>query len=131
MKPSPEVSTNARSLRVAYVIEDYDNVHPILDKAFSESFSRDGGRQSLIIPVVNKKIPVKYISWFKIFDPDIVFISTSDNENLSNTISINSSSLYIIPVDTNNFLRFELPYDGLSSLSWLPFLKVTSGAFNS
>lgn len=137
MKPSPEITALARPVRVAYIIEDGDGVHPLLDAAFSESFSRHGGRQSLVVPVVNGDIPEAYIRWLKVFDPDFVFTVASDNERIGEVVDLTCSPLLIHPVkrhpteDEHRPLRFKLHKQALTSLSWLPFLKVTSGGFRA
>lgn len=57
MKPDLEIAAAARPMRAAFIIEDGEGVHPWLDAAFNEAFSRHGGRQSLVVPVMNGDIP--------------------------------------------------------------------------
>lgn len=133
MKPAPEITAIARPVRVAFIIEDGDGVHPLLDAAFSESFGRHGGRQSLVVPVVNGDIPAAYVRWLKIFDPDIAFVVASDNELVAGVLDQNCSPLLIHPVirhpneEERRPRGFQLRDQALTSLSWLPFLKVASG----
>lgn len=137
MKPSPEITAIARPVRVAYIIEDGDGVHPLLDAAFSESFSRHGGRQSLVVPVVNGDIPEAYVRWLKVLDPDFVFTVASDNERIAEVVDLTCSPLLIHPIKRHltegehRLQRFQLRNQALTSLSWLPFLKVTSGGFRA
>jgi hypothetical protein len=137
MKPYPEITALARPVRVAFIIEDGDGVHPLLDAAFNESFGRHGGRQSLIVPVVNGDIPEAYIRWLNVFDPDLVFTVASNNELIAEVLNRTCSPLTIYPVmrhpteDQHRLRRFQLDKQALSSLSWLPFLKVTSGGFRA
>lgn len=137
MKPSPEITAIARPVRVAFIIEDGDGVHPLLDAVFNESFSRHGGRQSLVVPVVNGEIPEAYLRWLAVFDPDIAFIVASDNEHIGEMLVLNCSPLLIHPVkrhpteEEHRPQRFQLRSQALTSLSWLPFLKVTSGGFRA
>ena len=137
MKPAPEITAIARPVRVAFIIEDGDGVHPLLDAAFSESFGRHGGRQSLVVPVVNGDIPEAYVRWLRVFDPDIAFVVASDNERMAGVLDLNCSPLLIHPVKrypTEEERRprgFQLRNQALTSLSWLPFLKVTSGGFRA
>lgn len=98
MKPAPEITATARPVRVTFIIEDGDGVHSLLDSAFSESFSRHGGRQSLMVPVVDGNIPEAYLRWLKVFDPDIVFVVTSDNERIAGVLDLNCSPLLIHPM---------------------------------
>ena len=137
MKPSSEITAIARPVRIAYIIEDGDGVHQLLDAAFNESFSRHGGRQSLMVPVVNGDIPEAYLRWLKVFDPDIAFVVASNNEHISKVLDLNCSPLMIHPEKRHptegehRLQRFQLRNQALTSLSWLPFLKVTSGGFRA
>jgi len=137
MKPAPEITAIARPVRVTFVIEDGDGVHSLLDAAFSESFSRHGGRQSLVVPVINGDIPEAYVRWLKVFDPDIAFVVCSDNERIAGVLDLNCSPLLIqpvvrYPVEKERRPRgFRLPNEALTSLSWLPFLKVVSGGIRA
>lgn len=89
MKPAPEITAIARPVRVAFVIEDGDGAHSLLDAAFSESFGRHGGRQSLVVPVLNGDIPEAYLRWLKAFDPDIVFVVSTDVKRIAGVFDLN------------------------------------------
>lgn len=135
MKPAPEISGKARPIRVAFVIEDGDGVHKLLDSAFNESFGRHGGRQSLMVPVVKGEIPNAYIRWLIVFDPDVAFVATSDNRKFGDLLNGICSPLVIHAVSRHPKegelapRGFQLRNQALTSLSWLPFLRLTSGAF--
>lgn len=137
MKPAPEITAIARPMRVAFVIEDGDGVHSLLDAAFGESFGRHGGRQSLVVPVLNGDIPEAYIHWLKAFDPDIAFVVCTDNERIAGVLDLNYSPLLIHPIERHPAKEerrprgFRLRDEALTALSWLPFLKVTSGGFRA
>lgn len=137
MKPAPEITAIARPVRVAFIIEDGDGVHPLLDAAFNESFGRHGGRQSLVVPVVNGDIPGPYIEWLKIFDPDIMYLVTADNKTIAGLLERYCSPLRMEPVkrylteEDRRPPRFQMRDAALTSLSWLPFLKVASGGFRA
>jgi hypothetical protein len=137
MKPAPEITAIARPVRVTFVIEDGGDVHPFLDAAFRESFGRHGGRQSLVVPVIDGDIPESYIRWLKVFDPDIAFVVASDNERIAGVLDLTCSPLLIHPVkryptgDERVPRGFQLYNQALTSLSWLPFLKVASGGFRA
>jgi len=135
MKPAPEITAMARPMRVAFIIEDGDGVHPWLDAAFSESFSRHAGRQSLVVPVMNGDIPGRYFDWLKEFDPDIVYLVTVKNEHVAGLIErycspLRMESVERHPKDRRPSFRSDDEV-ALTSLSWLPFLKVASGGFRA
>ena len=135
MKPDPEITAIARPVRVAFIIEDGDGVHPLLDAAFSESFGRHGGRQSLVVPVVNGDIPDAYVRWLKVYDPDISYVVSSNNERIAGVLDFNCSPLLINPIvrhpaeKERRLTRFQLRDQALTSLSWLPFLKIASSGY--
>ena len=133
-KPNPELRTLARPLRVAFIIEDADGAHHFLDSAFSESFSRHGGRQSLVVPVVGETISTSYLGWLKRYDPDVVFTAVAAaQDSVIELIEKHSNPSTILairqdPDEAQYRARgFRLREAGLTSLSWLPFLKVSSG----
>lgn len=137
MKPAPEITAIARPMRVAFVIEDGDGVHSLLDAAFGESFGRHGGRQSLVVPVLNGDIPEAYIRWLRAFDPDIAFVVSTDNKRIAGVLDVNCSPLLMHPVERHPAEEerrprgFRLRNEALTALSWLPFLKMTSGGFRA
>lgn len=137
MKPAPEIRGTARPIRIAFIVEDGEGVHTWLDAAFAEAFGRHGGRQSLIVPVVNGAIPASYLRWLKAYDPDAAFVVTSNNEQTAAILDRDCSPVFIDAVTRhrkgNEHLvpRFKLRQQALSSLSWLPFLKVSSGGWRA
>jgi hypothetical protein len=132
-KPDPKVGATPRALRIAYVLEDGVDAHGWLDAIFADCFGRDGGRQSLIVPLVNGAISEPFQAWLRLLDPDFVLLLTYNNAALA-------PGLMALLADTKLLERkrdrdapeqhprvgFE-PTAGLTSLSWLPFLKTVSG----
>lgn len=135
-KPQPKITAKARPLRIAYLIEDGADVHKWLDAVFSECFSRHGGRQSLVVPIVDGKASDLYINWLDRFDPDILYLLTYDNEKTAEFFSTRSSPLVFLGNERKRDQPNERPgiyheHHGLTSLSWLPFLKISSGIFHA
>lgn len=132
-KPDPKVGATPRALRIAYVLEDGVDAHGWLDAIFADGFGRDGGRQSLVVPLVNGAISEPFQAWLRLLDPDFVLLLTYDNAALV-------PGLMALLADTTLLERkrdrdtpeqhprvgLERP-SGLTSLSWLPFLKTVSG----
>ena len=132
-KPDPKVQATARALRIAYVLEDGVDAHGWLDAIFANCFGRDGGRQSLVVPLVNGVISKPFQTWLQLLDPDFVLLLTYNNAALA-------PGLMALLADTTLLERkrdrdtpeqhpkvaLEQPA-GLTSLSWLPFLKTVSG----
>jgi hypothetical protein len=130
-KPSPKITAKARPLRVAYAIEDGLDVHKWLDAVFSECFGRHGGRQSLVVPLSDGETSELYIKWLDIFDPDILYLITYDNVKATEFFNELLSPLSILGQERKREApaeqpRIHLESRGLTSLSWLPFLKVNS-----
>lgn len=131
MKPDPKIRATSRPLRVAYLLEDGCDSPAWLDAIFAECFGRHGGRQSLIVPVENGVISERYKQWLKFLDPDFVMTLTFDNQALVST-------LVELLVDTEIVERKRIRGEpekhprvgidpiGLTSLSWLPFLKIVA-----
>ena len=82
-KPDPKVGATPRALRIAYVLEDGVDAHGWLDAIFADCFGRDGGRQSLIVPLVNGAISEPFQAWLRLLDPDIVLLLTYNNAALA------------------------------------------------
>jgi hypothetical protein len=65
--------TRPRPIRVAFLVEDGEHAGLMLDGAFADSYSRWGGRFSLIVPCVNHRIPLAYWGWLESYDPDLIY----------------------------------------------------------
>ncbi len=132
MKPDPKIRATPRPVRVAYLLEDGVDAHGWLDAVFAACFGRHGGRQSLIVPVANGVITERYKEWLRVIDPDFAVALTYDNQGLV-------AGLVDLLADTEiterkrkrdeveKYPRVGFDSTGLTSLSWLPFLKVVSG----
>lgn len=62
-----------RPLRVAFLLEDGEYANLALDGIFADSYSRWGGRFSLIVPCLDGRIAASYWLWLEAYDPDIVY----------------------------------------------------------
>jgi len=69
----PRGYIRARPIRVAFLIADAEHSHLILDSIFAESFSRWGGRYSLICPCEDGYPRASYRPWLRAFDPDVIY----------------------------------------------------------
>lgn len=132
-KPDPKVRATPRALRIAYVLEDGVDAHVWLDAIFADCFGRDGGRQSLVIPLVNGAISEPFQAWLRLLDPDFVLLLTYDNAALvpglmallTDTTLLERKRDRATP-EQHPRVGLERP-TGLTSLSWLPFLKTVFG----
>lgn len=134
MKPDPKIQATPRPVRVAYLLEDGLDAHAWLDAIFAECFGRHGGRQSLIVPVVNGVISVRYKEWLRFLDPDFVLALTYDNQALTPGLVDLLADTTISERKRNRdkvekHPRVEVDATGLTALSWLPFLKIVSGMY--
>lgn len=132
-KPDPKIRATPRALRVAYVLEDGIDAHSWLDAIFADCFSRDGGRQSLIVPLINGQISERFKAWLRLLDPDFVVLLTYDNGSLVEELAALLSDTTLLEqqrnrnqLETHPRVGIERP-SGLTALSWLPFLKTVSG----
>jgi hypothetical protein len=135
-KPDPLIGAIARPFRVAFLVEDGDGVHEWLDAAFNESLGRHGGRQSLLVPIIEGAIPPLYIDWLKAFDPDVVWLITTKNADLAAVVQRHCSPLRMVErerhpaaEDRRRQPRLGMNTPALTALSWLPFLRIVSGGF--
>ncbi len=134
MKPDPKIRAVPRPVRIGYLLEDGPDAHRWLDAIFANCFGRDGGRQSLIVPVAGGAISKRYQDWLRILDPDIVIALTFDNEALvpglvellADTILLERKRKRDEP-EKNPRVGFNDA--GLTALSWIPFMKARSSAF--
>ncbi len=72
-KAQTQVLSRARSIRLAFFVDLDESSHPILDAIFDYSFSIWGGRFSLVVPCTNGEPMATYLSWLKVFDPDLIY----------------------------------------------------------
>lgn len=136
MKPEPKIRTVPRPVRVAYLLEDGPDAHGWLDAIFADCFGRDGGRQSLIVPVAGGAISKRYQDWLRILDPDIVIALTFDNDALVPGLVELLADTTILQRkrkrdEPEKHPRVGIPDPGLTALSWLPFMKARSSAIQT
>ena len=62
-----------RPLRVAFLVGDGKHADLALDGIFADSYTRWGGRFSLIVPCADGRIMPSYWPWLEAYDPDIVY----------------------------------------------------------
>lgn len=137
MKPDPKIRATPRNIRVAYVLENSVDSLNWFDAIISDCFSRDGGRQSLIIPLINGAISSRYKGWLRLLDPDFVVLLTYDNGALAKDLITLLSDTQLLDykrvrgeIEQHPRINIDRPL-GLTSLSWLPFLKTVSGFVHS
>ncbi|RTL77540.1 MAG: hypothetical protein EKK36_01980 [Bradyrhizobiaceae bacterium] len=114
----------SRPIRVAFFVEDGENIHLKLDAIFAASMAIWGGRYSLIVPCDNGYPRERYLSWLKAFDPDVIYsyIDLSD-ENLLRVREMFGPAYLVRHLEnikgeaTARDFRVELPIRPLSSLS--------------
>ena len=136
MKPDAKIISSPRPLRVAYVLEEGVDGHKWLDAIFANSFGRHGGRQSLVIPVIEGQIPDRYMNWLQLIDPDFVLLLTFDNQKFLEPLTrilgdTKIQERFRSRGDEEEHPRVDIDINGLSSISWIPFLKVTSSAMRA
>lgn len=68
-----QVFSRPRSIRIAFLVDINEDIHPILDAIFSYSFSIWGGRFSIIIPCENGSPLSAYLPWLERYDPDFIY----------------------------------------------------------
>lgn len=132
-KPDPKVRATPRALRIAYVLEDGVDAHGWLDAIFADCFGRDGGRQSLVVPLVNGAISEPFQAWLRLLDPDFILLLTYDNAALVPGLMALLADTTLLERIRDRAMHEQHPRvslertSGLTSLSWLPFLKTVSG----
>jgi hypothetical protein len=127
-KPEQQiVSATARPVRVAYLVDLSDCPDALLDAIFAESYSRWGGRRTIIVPTTADGIDERYSEWLFYIDPDVIysFVALSDtaveslHERYAPAHLIRHKDWHRGPSEERTF-KIELPLTGLSSLSVLP-----------
>jgi rubrerythrin len=114
----------ARPIRVAYLVENNEHSHAILDGIFAAALSHWGGRYSLICPCEDGAPRASYLPWLKAYDPDVIYAFNNLNEDALRRIRESLGPAYLIhhysnersEIDAQSF-RVELPINPLRSLS--------------
>jgi hypothetical protein len=68
-----KVSSRARPIRVAYLLEECEHSGLMLDAIFAFGFGCWGGRFHLIVPCENGAPRPSFVPWMKAYDPDLVY----------------------------------------------------------
>src|SRR5437667_7773722 len=69
----PRAFIRSRPIRVAYLLEETEHSHLMLDCIFAESIAHWGGRYSLICPCQAGYPRDHYLPWLRAFDPDVIY----------------------------------------------------------
>lgn len=117
----------ARPVRVAYLIDPADCPDALLDAIFAESYSRWGGRRTLIVPACVNGIDATYSAWLSYFDADVVYSFVDLNDSAVAKIHEQYCPAYLVHHDTHRreknepgYYNIRLPLEGLPSLSVIP-----------
>ncbi len=123
------ITSRPRPVKVCYVVNADETCEQILDAIFADSYSRWGGRSTLIVPVVQGKISPQYRSWIRYFDPDVVYPCMSLGASLLEVIEQTTSpSLFHRWNDrTPGQYVFHWDLQFLHSFSVLPALRTAAG----
>lgn len=115
-----------RPVRVAYLVEENEHWPAMLDAIFAESFSRWGGRFTLIVPCEMGAIRPAYILWLKAYDPDLIYSFVDLDEAVIEWIHAQFGPAYLHGHDffgekerNDRAYRPRLPIDPLSAFSVL------------
>lgn len=114
----------ARPVRVAYLLEEGEHAHTILDAVFAECHSRWGGRFSLIVPARAGDPDPLYAPWLSIYDPDVLYAYTELDSPAVGRLRERYGPAFVLRHDAHDsgerdtrYYRPELPFAMLSSLS--------------
>lgn len=132
------VTAFPRPLRVAYLVDVRNLPHEVLDEIFAESYSRWGGRRTLIVPATEAGIDEGYEKWLEFNDPDIIYSYV----NLSIEVFLAIDEKYAPahlqvhkpygnPQNDRQYYKPRLNVEGLGCLSVLPALKARRGLFRA
>ena len=95
-KPEQQiVRATARPVRVAYLVDLFDCPDALLDAIFAESYSRWGGRRTIIVPTTADGIDERYSEWLLFIDPDVIYSFVAQRysrRNLARTLCARASN---------------------------------------
>jgi len=131
VKPIPKVRVTPRPVQVVYVLEKGAGDGVWLHEIFAKCFLRDGGRNTLVVPVVNGEIASKYLNWIREIDPDEIVLAVNDPAAVALVISPFVADVKMTKCERNTNSASFKPYgdcktSALTSLSWLPYLQATA-----
>jgi hypothetical protein len=123
----PQAFLRPRPVRVAYLVEEGDYAHEILDAIFADCHGRWGGRYSLVIPCEAGAPHPAYLPWLRAYDPDIIYSYVDLDEAKVKWLHEALGPSYLVkheiydhgPRDLRRF-RPELPLECLTALSVAP-----------
>jgi hypothetical protein len=130
MWSKPEQLTSgavARPLRVAYVVDLDDAPDALFEAISAESYSRWGGRRTLIVPGKRGGVDPRYMEWLAHFDADIIYsfvrlddAAVADMHERCGPALLTLHTDYGRGGDGGRSFGVRLPVVSLSSLSVLP-----------
>lgn len=126
---------SARPVRIAYLIALDEAPHGLLDAIFDESYSRWGGRRTLIIPTTQTGIDIRYLQWLRLFDPDIIYSYVSLDDSAVAYLNETICPAHLVDHTDRRYSSdptdYEpaLPWRGLNSLSLVPSLHGRQSSF--
>src|SRR5262245_60729419 len=116
----------ARPVRMAYLVDLEQCPDRLLDAIFAESYSRWGGRRTLIVPATANGIDERYAEWLRFFDADIIYSFVALCDQVVTDMHERYAPAHLLQhwdhkaVDQQPAFEIRLPYQALSSLSVLP-----------
>jgi hypothetical protein len=126
----------ARPLRFAYLVDLDDCPDALLDGVFAESYTRWGGRRTLIVPAKTNGIDPAYADWLFLYDPDVMYSFVRlDDEAVASIHERYAPAHLILHWDPGlrdageRDFRIKSPIHALSCLSVLPAFGSRSWGF--
>lgn len=121
------LSTEARPVRIAYLIDPARVDHDHLDAITNEAFGRWGGRRTLLAPISEGRILSGYDHWLEHFDADIICSFEALSDEYIIEINERYAPLHLKKIELEGTASniVQLPIKCLSSLSVLSDLSKT------
>jgi hypothetical protein len=111
-------------MRVAYLVEENEYSHTMLDAVFAECHSRWGGRFSLIVPCRSGEPEASFVPWLEVYDPDILYVYPDMSSEVVARLRERFGPAFLlqhVPHDSGerdqSYYQPELPFGMLTSLS--------------
>jgi hypothetical protein len=128
---------HARPLRVAYLVDLEACPDSLFDAIFAEAYSRWGGRRSLIVPASSEGIDPRYEEWLFFYDADVIYSFVGLSDAAVETCHERYGPAHLVrhrafqrEAGGPPSYRIDLPTNGLSSLSVLPFYASRNWGFD-
>jgi hypothetical protein len=123
----PQAFLRPRPVRVAYLVEEGEYTHEILDAIFADCHGRWGGRYSLVIPCEAGSPQPAYLPWLRAYDPDIIYSYVDLDAAKVKWLHEALGPSYLIKHESydhgtrdRRYFRPELPLECLTALSVAP-----------